>query len=95
MIIIGLELCLIVVFLVIDLIMFYVFFESILPLLFVLIGLYGAAQKYRAGYYLFLYTLLGSLFMLLCFVKIGGDAASSFFDTYSNEDLFPFIQEII
>jgi len=55
-IIILLELCLIVVFLVIDLILFYVFFESILPLLFVLIGLYGAAQKFRAGYYLFLYT---------------------------------------
>jgi hypothetical protein len=55
-IIIGLELCLIIVFLVIDLILFYVFFESILPLLFVLIGLYGAAQKFRAGYYLFLYT---------------------------------------
>ena len=55
-IIIGLELSLIIVFLVIDLILFYVFFESILPLLFVLIGLYGAAQKFRAGYYLFLYT---------------------------------------
>jgi NADH:ubiquinone oxidoreductase subunit 4 (subunit M) len=56
MIIISLELFLIVVFLVIDLIMFYVFFESILPPLFVLIGLYGATQKFRAGYYLFLYT---------------------------------------
>jgi NADH-ubiquinone oxidoreductase chain 4 len=55
-IIISLELFLIVVFLVIDLIMFYVFFESILPPLFVLIGLYGATQKFRAGYYLFLYT---------------------------------------
>jgi len=56
LIIISLELFLIVVFLVIDLIMFYVFFESILPPLFVLIGLYGATQKFRAGYYLFLYT---------------------------------------
>jgi len=55
-IIISLEFFLIVVFLVIDLIMFYVFFESILPPLFVLIGLYGASQKFRAGYYLFLYT---------------------------------------
>jgi len=95
MIIIGLELFLIIVFMVIDLVMFYVFFESILPLLFVLIGIYGAAQKFRAGYYLFLYTLLGSLFMLLCFVKMGGDAGSSFFDTYTNEDLFPFMQEMI
>jgi len=57
MIIILLEIFLIIVFLVIDLIMFYVFFESILPPLFVLIGLYGASQKFRAGYYLFLYTL--------------------------------------
>jgi len=57
MIIILLEIFLIIVFLVIDLIMFYIFFESILPPLFVLIGLYGASQKFRAGYYLFLYTL--------------------------------------
>jgi NADH-ubiquinone oxidoreductase chain 4 len=75
MIIILLEIFLIIVFLVIDLIMFYVFFESILPPLFVLIGLYGASQKFRAGYYLFLYTLFGSLFMLLIFVKMGGDTA--------------------
>ena len=94
-IIIGLELCLIVVFLVIDLILFYVFFESILPLLFVLIGLYGAAQKFRAGYYLFLYTLLGSLFMLLTFLKMGGDSGSTFFEAYTNHSTFNTLQEII
>ena len=94
-IIIGLELCLIVVFLVIDLILFYVFFESILPLLFVLIGLYGAAQKFRAGYYLFLYTLFGSLFMLLTFLKMGGDSGSSFFEAYTNHSAFNTLQEII
>ena len=94
-IIIGLELCLIIVFLVIDLILFYVFFESILPLLFVLIGLYGAAQKFRAGYYLFLYTLLGSLFMLLTFLKMGGDSGSSFFEAYTNHSTFSTLQEII
>jgi NADH-ubiquinone oxidoreductase chain 4 len=94
-IIIGLELCLIIVFLVIDLILFYVFFESILPLLFVLIGLYGAAQKFRAGYYLFLYTLLGSLFMLLTFLKMGGDTGSSFFEAYTNHSTFNTLQEII
>ena len=60
-IIILLEIFLIIVFLVIDLIMFYIFFESILPLLFILIGLYGASQKFRAGYYLFLYTFKMSL----------------------------------
>jgi NADH-ubiquinone oxidoreductase chain 4 len=94
-IIVGLELCLIIVFLVIDLILFYVFFESILPLLFVLIGLYGAAQKFRAGYYLFLYTLLGSLFMLLTFLKMGGDSGSTFFEAYTNHSTFNTLQEII
>jgi NADH-ubiquinone oxidoreductase chain 4 len=94
MIIISLELFLIAVFLVVDLIMFYIFFESILPPLFVLIGLYGASQKFRAGYYLFLYTLLGSLFMLLSFVKMGGDAGSSFFDSYANHNIFHLLQEI-
>jgi NADH-ubiquinone oxidoreductase chain 4 len=94
-IIIGLELCLIIVFLVIDLILFYVFFESILPLLFVLIGLYGAAQKFRAGYYLFLYTLFGSLFMLLTFLKMGGDSGSTFFEAYTIHSIFPALQEII
>jgi len=75
--------------------MFYVFFESILPLLFVLIGLYGASQKFRAGYYLFLYTLFGSLFMLLTFVKTGGDTASSFFDSYSIHNGVNLFQEFV
>jgi NADH-ubiquinone oxidoreductase chain 4 len=91
----GLEVFLLGVFLVIDLIMFYILFESILPLLFVLIGLYGAAQKFRAGYYLFLYTLFGSLLMLLSFVKIGGDTASTFFDSYSDENLFLLFQQMV
>ena len=35
--------------------MFYVFFESILAPLFVLIGLFGSKDKLRAGFYFFLY----------------------------------------
>jgi NADH-ubiquinone oxidoreductase chain 4 len=75
--------------------MFYVFFESILPPLFVLIGLYGATQKFRAGYYLFLYTLLGSLFMLLTFVKMGSDTGTSFYEGYTNHSAFTGLQELI
>jgi NADH-ubiquinone oxidoreductase chain 4 len=66
--------------------MFYVFFESILPPLFLLIGLYGGAQKFRAGYYLFLYTLVGSLFMLLAFVKMGADGGTTAYHAYSNRN---------
>jgi len=78
-----------------DLVMFYVFFESILPLLFLLIGLYGASQKFKAGYYLFLYTLLGSLFMLLAFMKVGGDAGSAFFKALPLENFYLLFQELI
>jgi NADH-ubiquinone oxidoreductase chain 4 len=52
-----LQALLLFIFLVIDGMLFYIFFESILPPLFILIGLYGAYGKVRAGFYLFLYTL--------------------------------------
>jgi NADH-ubiquinone oxidoreductase chain 4 len=56
---------LLAVFLVLDIFLFYIFFESILPPLFVLIGLFGSSNRVRASFFLFLYTLLGSLFLLL------------------------------
>jgi len=60
-----LETLLLAVFLVLDIFLFYIFFESILPPLFVLIGLFGSSNRVRASFFLFLYTLLGSLFLLL------------------------------
>jgi len=48
-----------------DLFFFYVFFESVLIPMFVMIGFWGSRErKIRASYYFFLYTLFGSLFML-------------------------------
>jgi NADH-ubiquinone oxidoreductase chain 4 len=64
-IILLLETLLLAVFLVLNIFLFYVFFESILIPLFILIGVYGSNNKVRASFYLFLYTLLGSLFLLL------------------------------
>ncbi len=65
-----LESLLLGVFLSLDMLMFYIFFESILPPLFLLIGLYGSSNKVRASYYIFLYTLWGSLFLLLSILTI-------------------------
>lgn len=53
-----LESLLLAVFLVLDILLFYIFFESILPPLFLLIGLFGSSNKVRASFYLFLYTLI-------------------------------------
>ena len=51
-----LETLLLAVFLVLDILLFYIFFESILPPLFLLIGLFGSSNKVRASFYIFLYT---------------------------------------
>ncbi len=69
-IILLLESLLLGVFLVLDILLFYIFFESILPPLFILIGLFGSKYKVRASYYFFLYTLWGSLFLLLSILSM-------------------------
>jgi hypothetical protein len=48
---------LLAVFLVLDILLFYIFFESILPPLFILIGIFGSDNRVKASFYLFLYTL--------------------------------------
>ena len=69
-IILLLETLLLAVFLVLNIFLFYIFFESTLIPLFILIGLYGSSNKVRASFYLFLYTLLGSLFLLISILYI-------------------------
>ena len=75
-----LEALLLLVFLVLDIFLFYIFFESILPPLFVLIGLFGSSNRVRASFYLFLYTLLGSLFLLLSIVTMYSIMGTTDFD---------------
>ena len=79
-IILLLETLLLAVFLVLDILLFYIFFESILPPLFILIGLFGSSNKVRASFYLFLYTLLGSLFLLLSILAISSIMGTTDFD---------------
>lgn len=65
-------------FLVLDILYFYIFFESTLIPLFLLIGMFGGStNKIRASYYLFLYTLGGSLFMLLAILVLYSIAGTS------------------
>jgi len=74
------ETLLLAVFLVLDILLFYVFFESILPPLFLLIGLYGSSNKVRASFFFFLYTLLGSLFLLLSIITMWSIMGTTDFD---------------
>jgi NADH-ubiquinone oxidoreductase chain 4 len=78
--ILMLETLLLAVFLVLDIFLFYIFFESILPPLFVLIGLFGSSNRVRASFFLFLYTLLGSLFLLLSILAMYNIMGTTDFD---------------
>jgi len=79
-IILLLETLLLAVFCVLDILLFYIFFESILPPLFILIGLFGSSNKVRASFYLFLYTLFGSLFLLLSILAMSSIMGTTDFD---------------
>lgn len=66
-----LETLMIAVFSVLDLLLFYVFFESVLIPMFIIIGVWGSRErKIRAAYQFFLYTLFGSVLMLLAILLI-------------------------
>lgn len=65
-----LETLLLLIYTSLDLLMFYIFFESILAPLFILIGIFGSKEKQRASFYFFLYTFLGSLYMLLSIITV-------------------------
>jgi len=86
-IILLLETLLLAVFLVLDILLFYIFFESILPPLFILIGLYGSSNRVRASFFLFLYTLLGSLFLLLSILTIYSIMGTTDFDVLFKNNL--------
>lgn len=59
------------VFSILDFFFFYLFFESILIPMFLIIGIWGSRQrKIHASYQFFLYTLLGSLLMLIAIIYI-------------------------
>lgn len=65
------ESLMIAVFSVLDLLLFYIFFESVLIPMFIIIGVWGSRErKIRAAYQFFLYTLFGSLLMLLAILTV-------------------------
>lgn len=92
-IILLLETLLLAVFLVLDILLFYIFFESILPPLFLLIGLFGSSNKVRASFYLFLYTLFGSLFMLLSIITMSSIMGTTDFDALTKAN-FKYVTQL-
>jgi NADH-quinone oxidoreductase subunit M len=66
------------VFCAIDGMLFYVFFEATLIPMYLIIGIWGGPNKIYAAFKFFLYTLLGSLLMLIALIYLYNTAGGSF-----------------
>jgi NADH-quinone oxidoreductase subunit M len=58
------------VFVALDIVLFYVFFEATLIPMFVIIGVWGGKERVYASYKFFLYTLFGSVLMMLAIMAM-------------------------
>ena len=61
-----------------DAMLFYVFFEATLIPMYLIIGIWGGPRKIYAAFKFFLYTLLGSLLMLIALVYLFNMSGGSF-----------------
>ena len=85
------------VFMALDLVLFYLFFEAGLIPMFLIIGIWGGANRVYASFKFFLYTLLGSVLMLIAMVVMYADSGTTDIQalmshqfSYNNFGLFGF-----
>ena len=72
-----LETLMIGVFCALDLVLFYLFFEGGLIPMFLIIGIWGGKRRVYASFKFFLYTLVGSLLMLIAILAMYGVAGTT------------------
>jgi NADH-quinone oxidoreductase subunit M len=65
------------VFCALDLVLFYLFFEAGLIPMFLIIGIWGGANRIYASFKFFLYTFLGSVLMLVAMIAMAWDAGTT------------------
>lgn len=70
-----------------DIILFFIFFESVLIPMFLIIGIWGAEDRVYAAFKFFLYTFFGSVFMLISFIFIYYHAETT--DIFELYDILP------
>jgi NADH-quinone oxidoreductase subunit M len=75
-----------------DLLLFYVFFEGGLIPMFLIIGIWGGANRIYASYKFFLYTLLGSMLMLVAMIYMILTAGTASIPALMAYDFAPQVQ---
>ncbi len=87
-----LETLMIGVFCALDLVLFYVFFEGGLIPMFLIIGIWGGPRRVYASFKFFLYTLAGSVLMLLALMAMYWQAGTTDIPTLLNHPFPPAMQ---
>jgi NADH-quinone oxidoreductase subunit M len=72
-----------------DLFLFYIFFEAGLIPMYLIIGVWGGANRIYASYKFFLYTLLGSVLMLIAMLWMAQQAGTTDIPTLMQFDFAP------
>jgi NADH-quinone oxidoreductase subunit M len=72
-----LETMMVGMFCALDFVVFYIFFEGVLIPMFLIIGVWGGARRVYAAFKFFLYTLLGSVLMLLAILYLWYNAGTT------------------
>ena len=68
-----------------DLFLFYIFFEAGLIPMYLIIGIWGGAERIYASYKFFLYTLLGSVLMLIAMLWMVGQSGTTYIPALMGE----------
>lgn len=83
------EVLMIGVFVAQDMFLFYIFFEAGLIPMYLIIGVWGGAERIYASYKFFLYTLLGSVLMLIAMLWMVNEAGTTDIPTLMQYDFAP------
>ncbi|MCP5364075.1 MAG: NADH-quinone oxidoreductase subunit M [Hyphomicrobiales bacterium] len=75
-----------------DLVLFYLFFEGVLIPMFLIIGIWGGARRVYSAFKFFLYTLVGSVLMLLALLTMYFTAGTTDIPTLLTYDFAPDLQ---
>jgi NADH-quinone oxidoreductase subunit M len=87
-----LEALMIGVFVALDLVLFYLFFEAGLIPMFLIIGIWGGKRRVYAAFKFFLYTLLGSVLMLLAIMAMYWQAGTTDVERLAAFEFAPSLQ---
>jgi NADH-quinone oxidoreductase subunit M len=91
----GLETLMVGTFCALDFVAFYVFFEGVLIPMFLIIGVWGGPRRVYSAFMFFLYTLLGSVLMLLAILTMYRQAGTTDIPTLMATHFDPKVQAFL